>query len=238
MRIFSVIVLILLVLIGGRDVAAEIKFEILKSGKTIQGIPFPEGTRIEYTEAGKIHYAILDRPEKIQDAPCEGWLYFYASGKLKSAQLARDYETHGFTFAKGTGIFFYESGKIQSGTIASAKNMGTMVFNSGARLNFYESGKLVDVFLAGEQEIQGILCGKGRVLFYDSGRIDSAQLAEDKEFGRIKVPKGSAIELYPSGKLKSVVLSGPTAIDGRVRGGGSSVSFTEDGKTLPLIVTH
>lgn len=232
MRIYVATAFLLSVLLCAGSVEAEIKFEILKSAKTIKGITFPEGTRIEYTPAGKINYAILEQPENIQDVPCEGWLYFYESGKLKSAQLARNYEAYGFSFAKGSKLYFFESGKIRRGTIAADKSIGRTTFKPGTTLSLYQSGKIDNVSLASEQEIQGILCDAGKVQFYDSGRIKSAKIAVEKEFGHVKIPKGSFIELYPSGKIKSAALSESVVIDGKTHRKGGLVLFLEDGEVL------
>ena len=220
---------------AGYLTAAEIKFEILESSRTIQGNLFPAGTRIEYTGSGAVNYAILETPGKIQEIPCLGWVYFYESGKIKNAELAKELSLYGMKFGKGSILHLYESGKVRSGILADGKLVGEVRLGAGSRIFLSESGNLSNVDLAQNQEIQGITCAPGQLYFYEDGRLKRAVLAEDEEIGRIKFPSGSEIELYKSGRIKRVALSQDMKIEGKTYNRGSRVNFGEDGKILPVI---
>lgn len=214
--------------------AAEIKFEIIDSAKKIQGIALPSGTRIEYTESGRINYAILEKPAAVQDLPCQGWMFFYESGKIRDAELSRDVSLQGIKLGKGSRVYLYESGKLRSGTLAEGKTIGGVKVAEGARVFLFETGKLVNIYLTKAQEIQGVLCAPGPVDFYADGRLRSATLAEAAEIGRIRYPAGSVIDLYPSGRVNRAALSGPVQIEGNLYGKGMRVNLGEDGKILPV----
>jgi hypothetical protein len=212
---------------------AEIKFEILDSARSVQGIPLPAGTRIEYRESGKINYAVLENPAKIQDLPCQGWVYFLESGKIKNTELSRDVTLQGMKFEKGSRIQLYESGRLRSGTLAEGKIVDGIKLGDGARIFLFETGKVVNVYLTKDQEIQGILCAPGQIKFYDDGRLGTATLARAEELGRIKYPAGSIIELYRSGRVKRAALSETMTIEGNTYGQGKRIDLGEDGKILP-----
>jgi len=224
----------LALLAAARYAAAEIKFEIIDSARSIQGIALPAGTRIEYTESGRINYAILEKPASAQDLPCQGWIYFYESGKVRDAELSRDVSLHGIKLSKGTRIYLYESGKLRSGTLAEGKTINGVKVVDGARVFLFETGKLINIYLAKVQEIQGVLCAPGPVDFYADGRLKSATLARAAEMGRIRYPAGSVIDFYPSGRVNRAALSEPVSIEGKLWGKGSRVNFGEDGKILPV----
>ncbi|MFA5164542.1 MAG: hypothetical protein WC481_03130 [Candidatus Omnitrophota bacterium] len=230
----SAVIASLALLVAAQCAAAEIKFEIIDSARNIQGTTLPPGTRIEYTEAGKINYAILEKPAAVQDLPCQGWIYFYESGKVRDAELSRDVSLQGITLSKGSRIYLYESGRLRSGTLAEAKMIGGVKVADGARVSLFETGKLVNVYLTKAQEIQGILCAPGPVDFYNDGRLKSSTLAGTTEIGRIRYPAGSVIDFYPSGRVNRAALSEPVKIEGNLYGKGVRVNLGEDGKILPV----
>jgi hypothetical protein len=231
----GLIILVSIVLLAAVPYAgAEIKFEILGRAKNVQGVILPAGTRIEYTESGKINYAILEGPAKLQDLPCRGWVYFYESGRIKNAELSREATIQGMKFENGSRISLYESGKLQSGTLAEGKIVDGIKLVDGARISLFEDGKVINAYLTKAQEIQGILCAPGLIDFYDNGRLETATLARAEELGRIKYPAGSVIDLYSSGRVKRVALSEAMTIEGVLYGKGNRVHFGEDGKVLPV----
>ncbi|MFA5336304.1 MAG: hypothetical protein WC324_05220 [Candidatus Omnitrophota bacterium] len=230
----GLIILVSIALLGASPYAgAEIKFEILGSAKNVQGMMLPAGTRIEYTESGKVNYAILESPAKLQDLPCQGWAYFYESGKIKNAELSRDVTLQGMKFEKGSRISLYESGKLQSGTLAEGKIVDGIKLVDGARISLFEDGNVINAYLTKAQEIQGIMCAPGLIDFYDNGRLETATLARAEELGRIKYPAGSVIDLYSSGRVKRAALPEAMTIEGILYSKGNRVHFGEDGKVLP-----
>ena len=90
----------------------------LENGATIQGIYFPPRTEIFLYESGRLEGARMSRVGgyfEINGISCDTGceLYFYESGALMQAALARDQEVSGVFCKKGAHIAFDKNGKLK-----------------------------------------------------------------------------------------------------------------------------
>ncbi len=210
--------------------SGQLSLARLAKDQKIKDIDFKKGTRLLFYETGNIRIAVLRQEHNIQGIPCIGDAYFYKSGKLNNAILTRSIDVQGLSFSKGSRIGLLQSGKIHGGALDKDQKVQDVALPKGADVYFGDSGKLFVVYLPKDQDIQGFPFAAGKVFFFESGKVSSGILSRDTEINGIKLPKGSAIDLYPSAKLKSVSPSKNIEIQGMKFGAGSIVPFLGDGK--------
>ncbi|MBU4488267.1 MAG: hypothetical protein KKI13_04290 [Candidatus Omnitrophica bacterium] len=209
---------------------SEIKAEILNANTTVQGITFPKGTDIYFYKSGKPRSAIIPYDQVIQGIPCaKGTIWLYESGKLKNATLAQNEKIQGIVCAKNRQALFHESGKLTQAILAGDQKIQGILFNDGTEVCLSEEGRLLVVVLAQEQEIQQIPCAKGsQIHLSGTGKLEGAVLAKEQVIQGILCAK-APIELYESGKLKKARLAQDQEIQGIRFIAGSDMSFTESG---------
>ncbi len=183
----AVIVFVLLLTVGGRNVPV-----------TRQMAAGPEGTVTE-----------------IQGIPCIGRVTYDASGKLQSCTLGRDHAFAGQPLAAGTVVHFTPDGVmdwcfLQENTMIQKH----VCLGSGHDFmtGFHPNGKLKTAWLAQDEEIDGVPCAKFRFLsawfgggdcttFHDNGRLRSCTLSARATVAGKDLPKNTKLEFDRDGNL-------------------------------------
>jgi hypothetical protein len=99
-----------------------------------------------------------------------------------------------------------------------------------------EPNAVRDKFLR-ETTVQGHPCARGDAWFYPNGALNQCRISRPINLGDLRIPRGSVIELWPSGAAHYVTLSRQTVLAGyRVRGAshlglrGSTTTFYRNGE--------
>lgn len=141
----------------------------------------------------------LDRTTTIAGSPCaRGYAWFYASGKLDTCTLAAESRFGEATLPAGSLISLDEAGQIRSARMSHDTRIRGLLCRGGGPLGpaegdmvtFYPSGKLKELFLAEDQQIDGVPCAHGGlgttllhgdpgVLLNEDGSLRACRLARD-----------------------------------------------------------
>jgi hypothetical protein len=85
--------------------------------------------------------------------------------------------------------------------------------------------------------VQGRPCARGDAWFYPNGALNQCELSRPTSLGDLRIPRGSVIELWPTGTAHYVTLSRQTVLAGyRVRGAsrlglrGTTTTFYRNGE--------
>jgi hypothetical protein len=73
--------------------------------------------------------------------------------------------------------------------------------------------------------VQGHPCARGEAWFYPNGALNQCQLSRPAILGDLRIPRGSIIELWPSGAAHHITLSRQTVVAGYTVRGASHLGF-------------
>jgi hypothetical protein len=156
---------------------------------------------------------------EVQGVPCTGGIEYYDSGKLMHCSLARDDTLSGQPLAAETGVHFTEEGVfewcfLRENTVIQGylcRGQG-----HGFKTMFHDNGQLRTAWLAEDQFIQGIPCGRFRFLsavfgpihgkfghtgFHENGRLKYCELSENFTIEGQRFRRGDAIWFDQDGTL-------------------------------------
>jgi hypothetical protein len=125
---------------------------ILARDDTLSGQPFPEGTRLAFTESGDLWRCYLSKDTEIQGHLCRGEAdgfrtLFYSVSKPKRIWLARDEIIDNVPCARyhyfsRNDVTFHENGRLQSCKLSDDFTIGEKTLKKGDDVTFDEKGNL------------------------------------------------------------------------------------------------
>ncbi len=186
----------------------------------VQG--FPCGGKVEYFDNGKISSCILSKPFSIEGylLPKGSKVFLGLNGELGQCLLGDSAKIVGQSFPRGTWVFFNRWG--QKISFWLPKNMVMQGFwigasDDGIGNSIYPSGKLKAVWLADDQDIEGIPCTSSGNIF---------------RFGFKVIPLGTQrmAWFHENGRLAQAMLSRDITIQGHSFSKSDIVSFDINGK--------
>jgi hypothetical protein len=131
----------------------QLKTCILARDDTLSGQPFPEGTRLAFTEKGDLWRCYLSKDSEIHGYLCKGErdgfrTLFYSVDKLKRIWLARDEVIDGVPCAKyeylsRNDVTFHENGRLESCKLSDDFTIGDHKFKKGDDIKFDDQGNVV-----------------------------------------------------------------------------------------------
>jgi hypothetical protein len=126
---------------------------ILALDDTLSGQPFPEGTRLAFTENGDLWRCYLSKDSEIHGYLCKGEkdgfrILFYSVDRLKRIWLARDEVIDGvpcakYTYLSRNDVSFHENGKLESCKLSEDFSIGEHNFKKGDNVKFDDKGNVV-----------------------------------------------------------------------------------------------
>lgn len=143
------------------------------------------------------HRSTLDHATEIQGYPCDkGFAWFYADGHLERCFVSQDTAFGEISIPRGSIVNLLPDGRPQYAMLAhNTLLLGLNCLGGdpvgpaeGAVTDLYASGKFRLCFLAEDQVVQGVPCGRSGFFHAVTGH-------------------GMPVELYESGKLKSCRLT-------------------------------
>ena len=173
------------------------------------GVAYGDGQR------PRVERKHLDKPADIQGYPCaQGVAWFYDSGVLESCRTARDASFGEARVPAGSWIHLTSDG--QPDFIFLRHDTRIDHYTCRGRGHnfttaFFPSGKLKECWLADDEEIQSVPCGRGSF------------------FGDV-FGGGSGTEFYDNGKLRRCRLWKPAMVQDKRFASGARVAFDEDGR--------
>jgi len=85
--------------------------------------------------------------------------------------------------------------------------------------------------IAHDATIQGFPCARGVAWFYPDGSLNQCTLARPAALGDVRVPRGSVVELWPSGAAHFLLLPHSGVLAGHHVRGGTRVAFSRGATT-------
>lgn len=158
----------------------------------------------------------LAHPMDIQGIFCSGDVFFYETGELSLCELARDDTISNHALPAGTVVQFRTDRTMEWCFLSKdAKLQGHVCRGSGRggwQTAFHSNGILKVVWLAQDEEIQGVTCQKASfwsdvfgggvgVAFHDNGRLAKCKLAKAVTIENIAFKKGDQIKFDRNGQL-------------------------------------
>jgi len=193
----------------------------LQEEQIVQGIPCIG--KVKYHDNGKVKSCILSKEYSIEGylLPRASNLFLGLGGELDQCILGDSVKIFGQSFPVGTTIFFNHWGqKVSFWLPSKAIIQGHLIRASddGVGNSIYSNGQLKAVWLADDQDIDGIPCtssgnifrfgvqvvrlGTRRMaLFYENGRLQRAMLSRDITIQGHSFSKGDIISFGMDGKL-------------------------------------
>ncbi len=185
----------------------RLKSGSLESSQKIQGILFPEVTKIFFRDDGTIEYVeSLPKQQIIKKIPCakDSFVFFHPNGRIERvSDLFQDYQYKGMK-AKwdNPGISFHPNGRLGDITLLEPHKLQGVLFSKNSRLSFYDNGRLHTAELFLDLIIQGKKCSKDSVVvFWKNGKIQKCTLAIGQVVQGIHYPKGTELCFDKNGKM-------------------------------------
>jgi hypothetical protein len=134
---------------------------------------------------------------------------------LLGGQLARVTTIGGFTLRAGTEITLSRGGALEKGTLGADAPVGGVCCKAGGSI-VLEASRLHQCVLCRDAVHKGIpLKGSATILLHDTGAPWRGTLSRELTLGGLPLASGSAIELYPDGKLQTGRLRARTRVAGQ-----------------------
>ncbi|MBF0360967.1 MAG: hypothetical protein HQK49_08145 [Oligoflexia bacterium] len=148
----------------------------------------------------------------------KGYLYYYKSGKLKSATLKDNTVINSFELQEGTDVYFYENGQLNSGRATKEFIRNGVTFDNNSYFKLYEDGS----FKSGRPNKNSIIKDMDnlkilprKVEFYPDGNLKSATPAnENLLMNGVRLAEGEVVNFHPNKRLKSARIAEDTRING------------------------
>jgi hypothetical protein len=127
-----------------------------------------------------------------------------AASFVYSDEIAQGVEIQGILCKKGQ-VFYYPSGKLEYATLAKTQQIQGIDCLGNEPVRLYESGRISSSVLSHAQVIRGIPCaGNCSVWMHESGPLAFAVLSKDCEIFANKFVRGTQIHFDESGKILTV----------------------------------
>lgn len=208
----------------------------LAARQKIQGIFFPKGTRIEFTDKKKLKEVRLSSNLTIKGIPAAGGIkcpyisldvevQFHPNGMVRQALLTKAHSFHGTSFPKDTQVTLNDKGKLVDTYLPRDMTIKGIKWAGGTRrtpggmgfsqtgVKFYGNGKIAGGHLASDTTIQGIKCQRAKLYSHGFDNYET-----------------SSVSFHTNGKLKSAYLSQDQVIMGVKCAKDNGVAFHPNGK--------
>lgn len=190
------------------------------SQQTIQSIPC--SGNVHYWKNGKIKSCYLSKDYEIDGnlLPVDSELFLEENGNPSRCEISKEAKFYGLSLPPKTCVFFNRWGhklsfwlkddtRIQGYLIASS--------NDGIGNSLYTNGKLKAIWLADEEEINGVPCTSSNNPFRFGSQVTS--------LGTKRM-----VWFYENGNLQQAMLSRDITIQGHFFKKGDIIYFDQDGK--------
>jgi hypothetical protein len=193
----------------------------LQEEQLVQGIPC--GGNVEYHSNGKIKSCILSRDYTVEGylLPHASKVFFGPGGELDQCRLGDSAGICGQVFPVGSTIFFNHWGQkvsfwLRSNTVIQGHEISAT--DDGIGNSMYPTGKLKAIWLADDQDIEGVPCtSSGNIFrfgfsvlhlgtrrmawFHENGRLRQAMLSRDITIQGHSFSKGDIVSFDTNGKI-------------------------------------
>jgi len=167
------------------------------------------GKSVRYHENGSLKKCKLRIPTVVQGYPCQCWLRFYPSGRLKELRLSESKRIQGIEIPRKSVVFFRSDGLLDHCWLRKDLTIQGIPCNGGfmkADTGFHRNGKLAYCGLSKSTDIQGIPCKASpftNVVFHPSGKLKKCTLSKDHTINGTEYGKGTALRFDSAGNVQS-----------------------------------
>ncbi len=191
------------------------------AGQKIGDLTFAadEAQSLRFSKEGKLESLYLPKGRAIHNVSfgVGGQAYFHSNGKLARGMRLAAQQLEGLHIAEGSEARFHADGKLKQATLAKESRYGRWFLQpepnqaNPVHVEIFENRELKAGLLARKGEIQGLVCGPGRISFFESGKLESCTLGADASVKMNGYPKeakaGDRLTLAEDGRV--VGWSGP-----------------------------
>ena len=185
------------------------------AGQKIGDLTFAAGEAqaLRFSKDGKLESLFLPKGRAIHGVQfgAGGQAYFHANAKLARGMRLAAQQIDGLNIAEGSEALFHADGKLKQATLGKESRYGRWHLMpdpnpaSPAHVEIYENRQLKAALLARNGEIQGLVCGPGRISFFESGKLESCTLGADASVQLNSYPKeakaGDRLTLAEDGRV-------------------------------------
>ena len=193
----------------------------LKSQQVSDTIPYT--SKVKYYKNGKIRSCYLSKDYVFlnYNLPCGSALFFLESGKLFMCEITKETSFNGLVLPPKATVFFKKMGENISFWLPDKTRIQGIFLaanSDGVGHSIYKNGQLKSIWLAKDQEIDGVPCStsgnifkygfkvmglgtKRMVWLYDNGKIQQAMISRDVNIQGVDFKKGDIICFDKQGKI-------------------------------------
>ncbi len=204
------------------DRRAHLRHATLASPQALEGIRLPAGTAFYRNSRGHVLQAYLAAPTRIHGVrvggptPKSKEIQFFRSEPKVSAIALGDQRLRKVPIPDGSRVYFDSAGRLRAIDPTRPITIRGRVLEREIQLG--PDGAVLEGWLVGGEEGAGLPCSSLHpTRFHPNGRVADCRVAEDPDGPRaqgLRLVVNSPLHAYSNGKLASVFLYGPQAIQG------------------------